>query len=292
MPAGTAMDGNARPVLAAQWRRRYEGRAATRREEHARRYVSDGLVVFDPDGPYPGVDGSRYHPGVLDEDKGLPQLPVLLITSRGLTELVAGWDNYQQMRAWVASRGNTGSGDLAVPPVARAARSTLEEAVLAHVLGRPSDLPAIAAYLPADAFTSDVRYEIYAAMLDVAHTGAAAYPGRVAAALADRAALVPARHRHEHYGGPGLPWAHAYLRRLDQTQVDLGTARSAATSLRSEDRQAASRRAATRQGTDGRAKGRVILPGLRRAVKPPHVAGSSAPVQSQARVLPGPAHRA
>jgi hypothetical protein len=90
------VDGNTRQDAAVQWRRRYEGRAVTRREEHARRYIEDGLAVFDPDGPYPGVDGSRYHPGVLDEDKGLPQLPVLLITSRGSAELVAGWDHYQQ----------------------------------------------------------------------------------------------------------------------------------------------------------------------------------------------------
>jgi hypothetical protein len=281
------MDGNARQDAATQWRQRYEGRAVTRGEEHARRYVDDGLAVFDPDGPYPGVDGSRYHPGVLDEDKGLPQLPVLLITSRGSADLMAGWDNYQQMRAWVASRGNTGSGGLVAPPAGRAGRGTLEEAVLAHVLGRPSDLPAIAAYLPADTFTSDVRYDIYAAMLDLAHAGAVAYPGRVAAALADRAALVPPRHRHEHYGGPGLSWAHAYLRRLDQTQVDLGSARSAAASLRTEDRQAANRAAATRQTAAGRARRHVALPGPQRAVAP-QVAGTavrSAPAKPR---LPGP----
>jgi hypothetical protein len=266
------MEANARPSGAAQWRRRYEGRAATRREQHARRYVEDGLVVFDPDGSYPGVDGSRYHPGVLDEDKGLPQLPVLLITSRGSAELIAGWDNYQQMRSWVASRGNTGSGDLTTPPVVKAARSTLEEAILAHALAAPSDLPAITAYLPAGTFTSDVRYDIYAAMLDLVHAGATAYPDRVAAALDGRAALIPARHRHEHYGGSGLPWAHAYLRRLDQTQVDLGTARSAAASLRAEDRQAAARHAVGRQVVVGPAKRRVALPGPRRDVTPPQIA--------------------
>jgi hypothetical protein len=282
------MEGNARAGAAAQWRRRYEGRTVTWREEHARRYVDDGLAVFDPDGPYPGVDGSRYHPGVLDEDKGFPQLPVLLITSRGSAELVAGWDSYQQMRAWVASRGTTGSGDLAAPPVVRSARSALEEAVLAYALGRPSDLPAIAAYLSADTFTSDVRYDIYAAMLDLAHAGATAYPDRVAAALDERAAHVPARHRHEHYGGPGLPWAHAYLRRLDQTQVDLGTARSAAASLRSEDRQAASRRTAMLQAAAGRARGRVVLPGPRRAVRPPQVAAPSVRAAPPSPGLPGP----
>ncbi len=291
IPAGARVDGKARPGAAAQWRRRYEARAATQREEHARRYLDQGLAVFDPDGPYPGVDGSRYHPGVLDEDKGYPQLPVLLITSRGSTELIAGWDSYPQMRAWIATRGTTGSGDLTTPPVVRAARSTLEEAVLAHVLATPSDLPAIAAYLPADTFTSDVRYDIYAAILDLHHTGATPYSGRVGTALDARAALIPARYRHEHYGGPGLPWAHAYLRRLDQTQVDLGTARSAATSLRSEDRQAVGRRAAERQPVAGRVKRRVILPGPQRAVRP-RVADLSARAEPPSPGLPGSVQRA
>jgi hypothetical protein len=237
------------------------------------------------------VDGSGYHPGVLDEDKGLPQLPVLLIASRGSTEMVAGWDNYEQMRAWVASRGNTGSGDLTAPPVLKTARSTLEEAVLAHVLATPSDLPAIAAYLPADTFTSDVRYDIYAAMLDLRHVGTTAYPGRVAAVLADRAALVPARHRHEHYGGPGMPWAHAYLRRPDQTWVDLGTATSAAAFLRSEDRQAVTRAAEIRRAVAGRAGSRVVLPGPRRAAKPPRVADASLRAAPPGPGLPGPGLR-
>src|ERR1700722_804987 len=91
-----AMAGDSEQNPRALWKRRYSSRAPTLRQEHARRYVDGGLVVFDPAGPYPGVDGSTYHPGGLDEDKGLPAaLPVVVVASRGMAEILVGGANWR-----------------------------------------------------------------------------------------------------------------------------------------------------------------------------------------------------
>src|SRR5258708_626215 len=117
------------------WKRRYSSRAPTLRQEHAGRYVDGGLVVFDPAGPYPGIDGSTSRPGGLDEDKGFPAaLPVVLVVSRGMAEMLVGWANWREMLRWVASRGTTGTGDLEAPPAAASARCVREDAVLAYAL--------------------------------------------------------------------------------------------------------------------------------------------------------------
>ena len=113
------MAGDSEPGPRTVWKQRYASRARTPGQEHARQYVDGGLVVFDPAGPYPGIDGSAYHPGGLDEDKGFPApLPVLLVASRGMTEMLVGWASWQQMLGWVASRGTTGTGELQAPPAA------------------------------------------------------------------------------------------------------------------------------------------------------------------------------
>ena len=280
---GIAATGGQPPDGGTPWRRRYALRAPTLRDQHAKRYVDGGLVVLDPDGPYPGVDGSCYHPGGLDENKGFPPLPVVLVASRGMAEVLAGWGNFREMLGWVAGRGTTGTGELEKTPAAASARCVLEDTILAYALGRPADLAAVATYLPADTFTSDVRYDVYAAMLEVVHSGQRASPDRVAVALAERAAAIPSRHWQDHYGGRGLPWAQAYLRRLVQTLVAAEDARSAAASLRSEDRQAIARQAAarTRQAA-GRPTGRRgSLPGPRRTASAVRAA-----VPAQDRQLP------
>jgi hypothetical protein len=285
---GTPATGGVPPDGGTPWRHRYALRAPTLRDQHAKRYVDHGLVVLDPDGPYPGVDGSSYHPGGLDENKGFPPLPVVLVASRGMAEVLAGWENFREMLGWVAGRGTTGTGALEKPPAAASARCVREDTILAHALGRPADLPAVATYLPADTFTSDVRYDVYAAMLEVAHSGQRASPHRVAVALAERAAAIPSRHWQDHYGGRGLPWAQAYLRRLDQTLVAAEDARSAAASLRSEDRQAIARQAAARKATlpaAGRPTGRRgSLPGPRRTGS---AVRAAAPAQGR-QLPPGP----
>ncbi len=240
--------------------------------------------------PYPGIDGARYHPGGLDINQGFPEpLPVVLVTTRAITEIITGWRNWPEATRWVASRGTTGSGELDPPAAAAGARCVREELVLAHVLRRPGDLPAIAGYLPSDTWTSDIRYDLYGAMLDVIRTGQRVCRETVADALRERAALIPPRQWQEHYGGRGLPWAMAYLRRLDQTHADRDAARSAAVSLRGEDQQAIARRASRRQLSGPRrpVQGRVLP---RQVAAPSRVARSSAwasPVQ-QARTWPSP----
>lgn len=151
-------------------------------------------------------------------------------------------------------QGNHRHRELHPPRAAAGARCTREELVLAHLLRRPGDLPAIAGYLPADTWTSDVRYDLYGAMLDVVRAGQHVCRETVADALGERAARIPPRQWQEHYGGRGLPWAIAYLRRLDQTLADRDAVRSAAMSLRSEDQQAIA--LASRQQLPG--PGRVV----------------------------------
>ena len=131
----------------AEWRSRYAGRARTQREDDARRWVAGGTVTLDPAGPYQGCDGALYHPGGIEDT--VPPVPVLLITSRGMTEVVSGWDSWPQMLSWMASRGTTGSGELQVPRAAAGARCVQEEAVLAYALSHPAAVPAIASYVPA-----------------------------------------------------------------------------------------------------------------------------------------------
>jgi hypothetical protein len=240
------MAGDGEPGPRALWRRRYSARAPVPCQEHARQYVDGALVILDPDGPYPGVDGSAYHPGGLDEDKGFPAvLPVVLVASRGMTEVLVGWASWREMLGWVASRGSTGTGELEAPPAAASARCVREDTVLAYALR--SDAGAVAEYLPADTFTSDVRFEVFAAMADVVRSGQRVTRERVAAILGKREAAIPPRERQEHYGGPGLPWAQAYLRRLDQSWPSAEDAQSAAASLRAEDRRALARQAAAQR---------------------------------------------
>jgi hypothetical protein len=278
-------------VTGGQWRRRYSARAPTRREAHARNYVDQGLVTWDPDGPYPGIDGAKYLPGGLDVDRGFPEpLPVILVTTRAMTEIVTGWGSWPEATGWVASRGTTGTGELDPPPAAASACCVLEETVLAHALRHPGDLPALAGYLPSDTWTSDVRYDVWAALLDVRQAGERVCRETVAAALGERATVIPPRQRQEHYGGRGLPWAIAYLRRLDQTMPDPAAARSAAVSLRGEDQQAIARKASgpaplrrPRQAVQSRAR-RVAIPAVGPARAPvPQIRMRPAPQRPQLR---------
>jgi hypothetical protein len=267
-------------------------RAPTQREAHARQYVDQKLVTWDPDGPYPGVDGARYLPGGLDIDQGFPEpLPVVLVTTRATTEIITGWGSWPEATGWVASRGTTGSGELDPPPAATSARCAREETVLAHALHHPEDLPALAGYLPPETWTSDVRYDLYGAMLDVVRAGRRVHRETVADALHERAALIPPRQWQEHYGGRGLPWAIAYLRRLDQTLVDHGSARTAAVSLRTEDQQAIARQATSpavlpgpRRAVHGRARSPRPAIAPTRATRTP----ASAPPAQQVRTRPSP----
>ncbi len=223
----------------SMWRRRYEQRAVTWRERQARQVAEAGGVDWDPAGPYgPGIDGASYAPGWTEDGRDMPAGAVLLVRTRAMTELIGGWDSYQQMRDWLASRGTTGSGALVAPLAARRARCVAEETVLCHMLEHPEDVTAIAAYLPAWTWTSDVRHDLAAAMLQVRQTGRRhAFAEDVAGALAGRPESIPASQLRA-YGGRGLRWALQYLARLDETPVTVQASRAAAMELRMEDAQA------------------------------------------------------
>jgi hypothetical protein len=113
-----------------------------------------------------------------------------------------------------------------------------EELVLVSMLTDPASIPAVSCCLPPSAFTSDTRYDLYAAILAVTGRGQRCDRDLAAAELTRRAAWIP-RHALHAYGGPELPWAHAYLHRLDATPVTREAARQAVTALREEDHAAA-----------------------------------------------------
>src|SRR5512146_2248573 len=121
------MEGGERSEHGRDWRRRYSSRAPTWRQAHARQWTGQDLVTWDPDGPYPGIDGARYHPGGLDINQGFPEpLPVVLVTTRAMTEIITGWASWPEAAGWVASRGTTGSGGLDPPTAVATARCALE----------------------------------------------------------------------------------------------------------------------------------------------------------------------
>lgn len=258
----------------ARWQSRYASRLDTPQQEYARKFSRDGLIDADPDGPYPGIDGAFYEPGVLDENKGLPPVPVVLVRSRGMTELIAGWETYSAMAAWVASRGTTGSGELQPPPGASpaglGARGYKEEIVLAHLLRSPEHLTAITAHLSPDAFTTDMRYDIYAAMTTLKGRNERAGCEWVEAELGRRLTSIPP-HALTAYGGPGAPWAYQYLRRLNITSAGADQALSAAVSLEEEDHAAGQLRGPSADGPgprNGHEAGRMPRPGLRLILRP------------------------
>jgi hypothetical protein len=199
-----------------RWNIRYASRPQTVGERDTRRLIDAGLIDFDPDGPYRGLDGSQYWPGYTALDTG-QQVPVVLVAGRGHWQLVTGFDDQAGVARWLHDRGPMASGPLTPPDVPTLPRAVLEEHILARMLCRPGDLPTSMAALPPTIFTADARYDIYAAILTVASTGQPWDVQHVAAELAHRMHWVPewALPRH---GGQGTPWPQAYLRRLASTE--------------------------------------------------------------------------
>jgi hypothetical protein len=199
------------------WNTRYATRPQTGGERETRRLIDAGLVDFDPDGPYRGIDGSRYWPGYTSLETGQQQVPVVLVAGRGLSQLVTGFGDEAAVGRWLHNRGPMASGPLTPPEVPALPRAVLEEHILARMLYRPGDLPVSMASLPVSTFTADARYDIYAAIITVASPGQPWDLQHVAAELAHRMDWVPewALPRH---GGQGAPWPQTYLRRLADTE--------------------------------------------------------------------------
>ena len=81
------------------------------------------------------------------------------------------WPDYTAMSQWIATRGTAASGLLTPPPGDRDCRTWQEDQVLARLITSPSDAPLIAAAVPPGTFTTDVRYDIYQAIIQVRNHG-------------------------------------------------------------------------------------------------------------------------
>jgi len=184
------------------WNSRYATRPQTAGERDTRRLIDAGLIDFDPDGPYWGIDGSNYWPGYTSLETGPRQAPVVLVSGRGLWQLVTGFDDQAAVARWLHDRGPMASGPLTPPDVPTLPRAVLEEHILARMLCRPGDLPDSMASLPLTTFTADGRYDIYAAIITVARTGQRWNLEHVAAELGRRMDWVPEWALPSH-GGQG-----------------------------------------------------------------------------------------
>jgi hypothetical protein len=236
-----------------RWVHRYDNRTETPREEVLRWLLRAGWFDLDPAGPYVGVDGVDYEPGV--QVHGREGQPVVVVTSRAMREVITGWRDYEQARQWVASRGSTGSGDLDGPSAVTESRLGREERVLAFLMVSGRAVGEVAAMLPPETFTSDVRYDLYAAMTTVAaRDGRCAEPA-LRRELARRAAWVP------DHALPAYLALEPYLSRLASTHVSRDSAMQAAEMLLGED--AAAVRLRARPGSVTEA-----VPGVMPVVEP------------------------
>lgn len=215
-----------------RWNERFDARGPTKVAEVIEGLRGSGFIDLDPDGPYYGADGAAYKPGVLRY--GRSEKPVLIMSARALSELLLDWTGWDDMYQWIASRGTTGAGELTPPPVPAASRGWQEELVLARLVNSPQDESALAAKVRPDTFTTDVRYELYAAMRALAGRGRGFTLETIGAELARQMDRVPG-YALANYGGPGAPWVYAYLRRLSATFVTYDNALRAATALSEED---------------------------------------------------------
>jgi hypothetical protein len=229
----------------ANWNTRYDTRPETPAERDTQRLIDAGLIDLDPDGPHPGIDGSRYWPGYTSLETG-HQTPVVLIISRGLHELVTGFPDQAAATRWLHNRGPTATGPLTPPDVPVLPRIVLEEHILARLLHPHGNLPTGSTDAPPTTFTADTRYDIYAAITTLAQPGQPMNAGQVPAELSRRVDLIP-EWALPVYGGPRAIWAQAYLCRLIETEPIT----FALQSLIAGDTRAAARRVDTRTTVDG-----------------------------------------
>jgi hypothetical protein len=215
-----------------EWNTRYEARPSTPAEEMIDAMRQAAMIDFDPAGHYLGVDGAAYEPGALTI--GGKQEPILVITGRGTAELVTDWPSFDEMADWVASRGSSASGPLTPPPARPDCRAWEEDQVLARLVTSPRDAPRLTAGLTPDTFTTDVRYDVYQAIVALADRCGYYDPGQLAAELGIRMASVPTYGLVNYGGATGL-FARAYLARLASTGVSSAAAAATASTLVQED---------------------------------------------------------
>ncbi len=215
-----------------EWNTRYDARPSTPAAQMIEAMRQEGVIDFDPAGPYPGVDGAVYEPGAFT--MGGEHKPVLVVTARGTAELITDWYSFDAMASWVAWRGTTGSGPLTPPPAAHDCRAWEEDLVLARLITSPRDARQLTAGLTPDTFTTDVRYDLYQAILAAGDRNVSYTPEQVAAELSRRLAAVPT-YALVNYGGATGLFARAYLARLASTEISSETAAATASMLAQED---------------------------------------------------------
>ena len=106
--------------------------------------------------------------------------------------------------------------------------------MLARLVTSPRDAPRLMAGLTPDTFTTDVRYDLYQAVVALAGRGGSYAPGQLAAELGMRMAAVPP-YALVNYGGATGLFPRAYLVRLASTEVSGEAAAATASALVRED---------------------------------------------------------
>ena len=106
--------------------------------------------------------------------------------------------------------------------------------MLARLVTSPRDAPQLTAGLTPDTFTTDVRYDVYQAIVALAGRGGYYAPEQLAAELGMRMAAVPP-YALASYGGAAGLFARAYLARLASTEVSREAAAATASVLVQED---------------------------------------------------------
>jgi len=215
-----------------RWRDRYVYRGRTTAELELEKLTEQGAVEFDDRDPVPGIDGASYQRGYIPG--GAHAGHVVIVRGRGQHELIAFGDDEPGCEQWLATRGPLASAPFEHPPAARNSRLAHEERLLAAMLADAASLARHRERFPADTFTADGRYEIYAAMTALSASGQRWYPSQVAGqALAHRDRL-PAGALAV-FGGDTMPWLRNYLERLTATTVSAASAESAALVILAED---------------------------------------------------------
>lgn len=207
-----------------RWEHRYQGAADP--ATAARRTPDAGLI--EPTGTQlRGVDGALYQEG----RRTVRPAPVVIVSARGMTDIVGGFSGRDDARRWMASRRPGTPGPLRRAPAGSA--TWTEEQVLAYMMTHPESVPPIAASLGGHVFGQDVRDEIYRAVLATAVRpvpGGPSFARRAADEVAARYAWAPAWARRE-LGGPSAPWMRDYVSRIARTEVSHGEAVDAVTRL-------------------------------------------------------------
>jgi hypothetical protein len=206
---------------AQSWRHRYDGRPGLHQQgEDAHRQPG-----ADWGEPYAGLDGMLYTPH-LTHVQGHDFVAVH-VWGRGAREVIDGFRTLDDAHDWVRDeRCAIDSRPFAPPPGQLLPRLMQEERILSALLRRPEQLRNCLERLPATTFTTDLRYEIFAALYHIHHSP----PDSIARAFGrpgiDQITWETLRRLawspdwdNPRLGGPGTPLASAYLHRLALTDV-------------------------------------------------------------------------